>query len=273
MRGYTTRQVAEIVGIPPARVRSLARSGLFHPKRGPRNEYRFSFADIILLRTMRNLREAGISAQRVRRALKVLREQLPSDEPLSALQITPDADTVVVKQEGALWDPQSGQIHLDFSTADAAEKVEPITRTGATGPLASADLTADEWYNLALSLEPVATDRATDAYRRALGLDPGHIRAHLNLGRLLHERGEIKEAEAHYRQALAAEPASPTAAFNLGVALEDLERVREAIAAYERALRFDPEMASAHYNLSRLYEAKGRSKEALRHLADYKRLV
>ena len=57
------------------------------------------------------------------------------------------------------------------------------------------------------------------------------------------------------------------------MALEDLERVREAIAAYERALRFDPEMASAHYNLSRLYEAKGRSKEALRHLADYKRLV
>jgi tetratricopeptide (TPR) repeat protein len=57
------------------------------------------------------------------------------------------------------------------------------------------------------------------------------------------------------------------------VALEDQERVGEAIEAYERALRFDPDTASAHFNLSRLYEKRGQSKDALRHLADYKRLV
>jgi len=55
--------------------------------------------------------------------------------------------------------------------------------------------------------------------------------------------------------------------------LEDLEKVGEAIEAYERALRFEPDTASAHYNLSRLYEKKGLGKEALRHLADYRRLV
>ena len=61
--------------------------------------------------------------------------------------------------------------------------------------------------------------------------------------------------------------------FNLGVALEDLDRVGDAIEAYQRALRFEPDTASAHFNLSRLYEERGLSKEALRHLADYKRLV
>jgi tetratricopeptide (TPR) repeat protein len=49
--------------------------------------------------------------------------------------------------------------------------------------------------------------------------------------------------------------------------------VGEAIEAYERALRFEPDTASAHYNLSRLYEKRGPTTEALRHLADYKRLV
>ena len=272
MKGYTTRQVAEILGIPVARVRSIARSGFFDPARGPRNEYRFSFSDIILLRTTRDLRDAGVSMQRVGGVLHALREKLPKGEPLSALHIMSDGDTVVVKEESTVWDPQSGQVHLDFSVSELAEKVEPIARAVGSH-VSSVDLGADEWYDLALDLEPVATDRATDAYRRALALNPGHIRAHLNLGRLQHEAGEVESAEAHYRQALAANPDSATAAFNLGVALEDLGRVSEAIDAYERALRSEPDMASAHYNLSRLYEAEGRSKEALRHLADYKRLV
>ena len=115
--------------------------------------------------------------------------------------------------------------------------------------------------------------RATEAYERAIALNPGHVHAHLNLGRLLHEAGEIESAEVHYRQALSANPESALAAFNLGVALEDLEKVGEAIEAYERALRFEPDTASAHYNLSRLYEKRGLRKEALRHLADYKRLI
>lgn len=209
---------------------------------------------------------------RIGRVLQALRAKLSEGEPLSALHITSDGDTVVVRDQGTLWDPRSGQIHLDFAIRELAEKVRPIAQASAAPP-ASTDLTADEWYDLALDLEPVATNRAMDAYRRALALNPGHVRAHLNLGRLLHEAAAIESAESHYRQALAADPDSPTAAFNLGVALEDLGREREAIQAYERALRAEPDLASAHYNLSRLYEAEGRTKEALRHLSDYKRLV
>jgi len=134
-------------------------------------------------------------------------------------------------------------------------------------------MTADDWYNLALDLEGVVTDRATEAYERAIALNPGHVHAHLNLGRLLHEAGDIESAEIHYRQALSANPESALAAFSLGVALEDLERVGKAIEAYGKALRFEPDTVSAHYNLSRLYEKRGLTKEGIRHLADYKRLV
>ena len=264
--------MAEILGVSASRLRSLARSGLVDPERGGRNEYRFSFADIILLRTTRDLMASGVPLRQVKSVLRSLRGQLPEDQALSALHITSDGNSVVVKEEKTVWDPQTGQVHLDFSVQELAEKIAPIAGAMVERAPLSA-MTADDWYNLALDLEGVATDRATQAYERAIALNPGHVHAHLNLGRLLHEAGEIESAEVHYRQALSANPESALAAFNLGVALEDLERVGEAIEAYERALRFEPDTASAHYNLSRLYEKSGLSKEALRHLADYKRLV
>ncbi len=264
--------MAEILGISAPRLRSLARSVLVDAKRGGRNEYRLSFADVILLRTTRDLLESGIPLSRVKRVLSSLREQLPEDQPLSALHITSDGDSVVVKEEKTMWDPQTEQVHLDFSVQELAEKIAPIAEAMVERTAVS-EMTADDWYDLALDLEGVATDRAMEAYARAIVLYPGHVHAHLNLGRLLHEAGEIESAEAHYRQALSANPESALAAFNLGVALEDLKRVGEAIEAYERALRFEPDTASAHYNLSRLYEERGLSKEALRHLSDYKRLI
>ncbi len=264
--------MAEILGVSASRLRSFARSGLVDPERGAGNQYRFSFADVILLRTTRDLMESGIPLHRVKRVLGSLREQLPEDQPLSALHITSDGDSVVVKEEKTMWDPQTEQVHLDFSVQELAEKIAPIA--GAmVERTAISEMTADDWYNLALDLEGVAADRATEAYTRAIALDPGHVHAHLNLGRLLHELGEIESAEAHYRQALSANPESALAAFNLGVALEDLQRAEEAIEAYERALRYEPDTASAHYNLSRLYEERGLSKKALRHLSDYKRLI
>lgn len=178
----------------------------------------------------------------------------------------------MVRDERTLWDPRTEQVHLDFSVQELAEKIAPIA--GAVVERTSlSEMTADDWYNLALDLEGVATDRATEAYNRAIAVHPGHVHAHLNLGRLLHEAGDVESAETHYRQALSANPESALAAFNLGVALEDMERVGEAVEAYERALRFEPDTASAHYNLSRIYEKRGQTKEALRHLADYKRLV
>ncbi|MCH7891460.1 MAG: MerR family transcriptional regulator, partial [Gemmatimonadetes bacterium] len=74
--------MAEILGVSASRLRSLARSGLVDPERGAGNQYRFSFADVILLRTTRDLMESGIPLRRVKRVLVSLREQLPEEQPL-----------------------------------------------------------------------------------------------------------------------------------------------------------------------------------------------
>ena len=56
------------------------------------------------------------------------------------------------------------------------------------------------------------------AYRAMITADPGHAKAHSNLGFLLqHERQDIDGAEAAYRAAIAADPGLANAHFNLGV--------------------------------------------------------
>ncbi len=272
MSGYTTREVAEILSLTESQVRVYARSDLLSPRRGDRNEFRFSFPDIILMRTMGELLEGGLSHQKVKRALRSLQEQLPEGRPLSAVRISADADAVIVHDEDTVWNPRTGQLQLDFSVRELADKVAPFATRAADQQAESGDLDAEGWCELAVDLEPVAPDRAVDAYQRALRLNPGHVVSHLNLGRRLHENGDLEEAESHYRQAQAADPDSATAAFNLGVALEDQDRLDESIEAYLRALRLDPDMSAAHFNLAGLYERDGRDTEAIRHLADYKRL-
>jgi tetratricopeptide (TPR) repeat protein len=95
----------------------------------------------------------------------------------------------------------------------------------------------------------------------------------IDRGYLLHESGKLKEAEAAYREALDAWGSDPLLLYNLGVLLEDLDRKAEAAEAYRAALQSDPAMADCHYNLALLCEQLRRPQEAIRHMAQYRRLV
>jgi tetratricopeptide (TPR) repeat protein len=55
--------------------------------------------------------------------------------------------------------------------------------------------------------------------------------------------------------------------------LEDLERGAEAMECYRDAVRADPAMADGHYNLALVCEKLGLAQEAIRHMAQYRRLV
>lgn len=274
MKGYTSRDVAKLLGLSVARIRSFARDGFLTPDRGPRGEYRFSFQDLVVMRTAKALVAARIPTRRIHRALKQLRRQLPRGRSLAEVRITAEGDRIVVSDGDTAWNPESGQVHLDFAVSDLATRAAPAARrTAKAAQRAEAELSADDWYELGFELEPLAPAEARDAYRRALELDAHHADAHVNLGRLLQEDGRISEAETHYRLALAANPQHATAAFNLGIALEDLGRPADAIEAYRQAIAVDPRLGDAHFNLARLYENTGKRAAALRHFSSYKRLT
>jgi tetratricopeptide (TPR) repeat protein len=264
---FTVRQVSEMLGLSPARIRAYASKGFLTPERGERGELRFGFQDLVLLRTAGELNAARIPQRKVRRILERLRDQLPDGRSLSAIRIAADGHRVVVRDGDAVWNPESGQSLFDFSVRELADRASPFMKERQ-----EEDLGADGWYELGCDLELADLEAAQAAYERAIDLNPSHADAHVNLGRLLHERRAPAAAEKHYRAALRVDPDHETAAFNLGVALEDLGRVREAIEMYQEALRVDPDNSDAHYNLAGLLEKRGDKAHALRHLKEYARL-
>ncbi|MHB8420835.1 MAG: tetratricopeptide repeat protein [Myxococcales bacterium] len=263
--GFGSREVSRMLGLSVGRIRGFVRAGFLDPARGPRGELRFTFRDLVLLRTAQGLVQSTVPARRVRRALSELRRKLPPHRPLSGLHIAAEGRHVVVWDGDGRWHPESGQLLFDFDAATLLASAAPLMREDR-------GRSAEDWYAWAVELEESSPGRATDAYRRAIELDPRHAAAHQNLGCLLHEAGQVMAAVDEFKLALAAEPGDAMASFNLGVALQDLGKLSEAAAAYEGALARDPDLADAHFNLGQLHERAGRRGAALRHFAAYRKL-
>ena len=275
---YGVREVAQLLGVSPARVRSMARAGWMEAKRDAAGALRFGFRELAFLRQMRDLPEGRVSPRRLRRALTRLRASLPADRDLSEFGLGTAAGELVVRETGHLWSPESGQMVFDFeacagAAAESRRVVSLASRRAGTEAASEPERDAASWHRLGCDLEASDRDRARAAYERALSLDPSLADAHVNLGCLLHEIGELPAAEDHYRDALALRPEDITARFDLAVVLEDRGRDDEARAAYEACIAGDPACAEAHYNLARLAERAGDDEAVVRHLVAYRRLV
>ena len=290
--GYSAEDVAKLLGVSVRRVEALVRAGALMPTRGDDGVAQFSFQDVVLLRAAQGLMQARIAPTRVRRALQKLKQQLPEGRPVTGVAIAAEGNRIVVRDGGARWNPESGQVLFDFRVDQAADGAPALTELKRRGRGASngasdeaaagggavdeaqAHADGEEWYQVGCQREDEGDgDGAVAAYRRAVAADGTHADARINLGRLLHERGDAAAAVAEYREALAARPGNAVAAFNLGVALEDLEQLPEAIDAYTTAVTADPRAADAHYNLAGVYERVGDRAAAIRHLRAYKQLT
>jgi tetratricopeptide (TPR) repeat protein len=266
MHEFDTKDLERLFGVPASQIRSLIRAGHIQPRRA-RGRLRYSFQDLIVLRTAGTLRAAKIPAQKINRTLRQIRASLPTSLPLSGLSIVAIGDRIVVREGQALRESDSGQYALALEVTHTGGDIRVIDKQRDLGPQAHS---ADEHFERGLSLEDSDRAAAQAAYEAALAADAQHLEARLNLGRLMHIGGRLLEAEQVYRGTDAAEA---ILSFNLAVLLEDLQREPEAIAAYREALALDPQLADAHFNLARLYERAGNPKDTLRHLLAYRRLM
>jgi tetratricopeptide (TPR) repeat protein len=194
---FGVREVEKLLRLPRSTVRVLIEAGFVSPARGPRNAWRFSFQDLIVLRTARALTAAKVPAKRILRSLKALRRRLPESMPLSGLSIDAVGERVVVKDGAARWQADSGQYLLVFEGDPAA--------------------------------------------------------------------GDLKVIER--------KPEDPLTLYERGVELERAGRKLEALEAYKAALQEDPRMADCCYTLALLCEELKKPREAIRYMAQYRRLL
>ena len=264
MEDYGVGDVERLLRLSRGTLRALVAAGFVSPKRGPRNRWRFSFQDLIVLRTAQALADARVPQRRITRSVRELRRHLPDAMPLSGLSISAVADQVVVREGRSRWQAESGQYLLEFEGDPSKGKLEVIEHEPPQND-------AQGWIDHAAAIEEDDPRAAVEAYQQAIEADPSRLDARINLGRLLHESRRFAKAEQVYRAALEHCGGDPLLLFNLGVLLDDLNRRTAAIEAYSAALRLDPEMADAHYNIALLYQKTGKAQEAIRHLAEYKR--
>jgi hypothetical protein len=186
---YSLRDVGRMLGLPRSIIRGLIAAGFVSPLRGRRREYRFSFQDLIVLRTARALVQANLPTTRILRSLRRLRARLPPKLPLSGLRVEAVGDAIVVREGNAQWQSDDGQYVLRFHvdpTAGALAFIDaPPRRLVDSG---------DELFERALALEESNAAVACGLYRESLVANPSNVAAYANLGRVLHARKQFSEA-------------------------------------------------------------------------------
>jgi tetratricopeptide (TPR) repeat protein len=269
---YSLRSLQSLLGVSKRVLTGLIDAGFVQPTRGRRNELRFTFQDVVVLRTAFQLQSAKIASRKILRALAKLKAELPEELPLSGIRITAIGDSVAVKTGLAQWDAVSGQHLLDFEVAPIKGDVAFLDSTPRN--LKSRERQADEWFALGEQLSSTDVVGAEQAYRKVLelALSP-HYSAYTNLGVLLCEtETRFEEALSVFDRALGHFPNDALLHFNRAVVLEELKLYDAAATAYERCVELDHTHADAHFNLARLSEIRGDKQGLFRHLSAYRRL-
>ncbi|MSS73899.1 MAG: tetratricopeptide repeat protein [Candidatus Latescibacteria bacterium] len=147
----------------------------------------------------------------------------------------------------------------------AGQRRETLTKLDVQGLLLRARMS---------SLNPDASGRqeALRSVSRALKRDARSAEAHMYMGILLHEGGDLDGAIVQYRQVLKIDSNDVSARYNLGTALKDRGDLDGAIVELQKVLQLNPGYADAHYNLGAALAAKGDRPGALREMRDCIRL-
>lgn len=138
------------------------------------------------------------------------------------------------------------------SMPDKAWTVEPVLAVNHS------ELDASGYYALGRQEEQVPPpDRALDAYRKAVELDPGFVPAWNALGTLQARLGQIDEALRALDRAVKLSPAASHLHNNLGYALLLAGRDEAAVASLQRAVEIDDGNRRAWRNLADAFRRLG----------------
>lgn len=118
---------------------------------------------------------------------------------------------------------------------------------------------------------------AETLFRKVLQLEPGHAKAHGQLGTALYHLRKEDAARKEFEIALKTNPKDYNTWFNLGEVLLSLAgqerrpaRIRElrteALASYLKAVEWNRDHTEAHFRVGVILNGNGQFKEAIRHL-------
>ena len=129
--GFSSRQVCRITGLTARQLQYWQRTELLTPtEHTPGGHARYSFTDLIALKSARRLLDAGVSLQRIRKCLQSLTHFLPRTQvPLRELSLVVTGDVVLVLHSTGAFDALSGQEWV-LPVADILQELESVQGGG-----------------------------------------------------------------------------------------------------------------------------------------------
>src|SRR6188768_4496431 len=161
---FSLSEIARLLDITPARLRTLDRSGVVSPTARRRGRRAYTFSDLIALRTAQSLLQQRVRLRDVTRAVGALKRSLPKvTRPLQELRIVSDGQRVIVHTTDGAFEPLTGQMVLDFEVKSLRDDVVRVLRPSAGRERAR---TAYELYLRASQLDedPLSMDEAEALY-------------------------------------------------------------------------------------------------------------
>lgn len=264
-RLYTVRMLAELMGIPEARINAWVKAGLIKPASADQGVMRFEFRQVAIARTLSELTAGGVSIDRLRRTLRQLQQQMPDlREPLQQLTVLEHNGPLLVRLESGDLAEVTGQLHLEF---DGQPQPEPVQLR-----LVPTLTTATDWHEQGIAQERSGLLADAEAsYRQALQIAGPNAQVAFDLASVLTKQGKIPQAIERYRQVTELDPHHADTWNNLGILLADAADPAGACDAFRRALELDPEDPKAHYNLADVLDTLGYPDQARPHWQAYLR--
>jgi tetratricopeptide (TPR) repeat protein len=263
-------------------------TGFIGPTVRKGGRFYYTFCDLVAVKAAKDLVEAGMPLQKVRKSVEALKKALPGNtHPASRLRVCCDGETIVALADDVAFQPIGGQVVMAFTVPSFGEHIAEVLAMPRVAPAAAAapaapfpvednpteancGTTAYRYFVEACAAEDRGDSQlAEHLFRQAIDLEPGMAAALTNLGNLIYRQGELEEARRLYERALDHDPMQPEARYNLGNLLEDLGQTELAIAELRRVCATAPEFADAHYNLGLMLAQLGGAAQARHHLERY----
>ena len=172
----------------------------------------------------------------------------------------------VAPQQAAINDAAPASASVDAVLRERARKQwlqsDPDALSTCRAALEQSPHDVAAWNLLGEILNASDPAAATEAWWRALELDPENAEASFHLGNRLREQGERSAAVIHYERARVGAPGHTGVLNNLGLALHELGELDRAEACYREALAIDPRHTSVLANLANLLSTREAVKES-----------
>ncbi|MFH1953934.1 MAG: MerR family transcriptional regulator [Pseudomonadota bacterium] len=127
--GFGTKQVCKIAQISLRQLRYWTRIGLLKATasggRKGREEYRYNVRDILTVLVIRDLKDKGLSLQRIRQSVTRARVLWGKEYPLAQLRVACIAQALVFKKDRAYIEAVTGQHVIEAALDKIRSHVEP----------------------------------------------------------------------------------------------------------------------------------------------------